>query len=47
MHYFTDKFSKIVKRWGLSTPSAPKSSNFVDLLKLRDVFQADYDEIEL
>jgi len=22
MHYFSDKFSKIAKRWGLSTPNA-------------------------
>jgi len=22
MHYFSNKFSKIIKRWGLSTPSA-------------------------
>jgi len=22
MHYFSDKFSKIAKRWGLSAPSA-------------------------
>jgi len=23
MHYFSNKFSKIAKRWGLSVPSAP------------------------
>jgi len=23
MHYFSNKFSKIAKRWGLSTSSAP------------------------
>jgi len=23
MHYFSDKFSKIAKRWKLSTPSTP------------------------
>jgi len=23
MHYFSNKFSKIAKRWGLSAPSAP------------------------
>jgi len=47
MHYFSNKFSKIGKRWGLSAPSA----HFYDL-KLRDlpkfvVYQTDYDEIEL
>jgi len=23
MHYFSNKFSKIAKHWGLSAPSAP------------------------
>jgi len=50
MHYFSNKFSKIAKRWGLSA-TAPLIFGFGDL-KLRDVaklyfFQADYDKIEL
>jgi len=23
MHYFSNKFSKLAKRWGLTAPSAP------------------------
>jgi len=29
MRYFSNKFSKIAKRWNLSVPSDPKSSNLV------------------
>jgi len=50
MHYFSNKFSKIAKRWELSTPSASLLFDTVDL-KLHDlkivVFQTDYGEIEL
>jgi len=35
MHYFSNKFSQIAKRWGLSAPSAP-IFGFGDL-NLRDV----------
>jgi len=31
MHYFSNKFSKIAKRWGLSAPSASLIFNIGDL----------------
>jgi len=31
MHYFSNKFSKIVRRWRLFTPSTPYTFNFGDL----------------
>jgi len=36
MHYFSNIFSKISKRWGLSSPQRPLISNIGDL-KLRDL----------
>jgi len=36
MHYFSNKFSKIGKRWGLSAPSASLTFNLGDL-KFRDL----------
>jgi len=36
MHYFSDKFSKIAKRWVLSAPQRPLIFDFGDL-KLRDL----------
>jgi len=50
MYYFSNKFSKIAKRWGLFAPSAfnlqywrPEVTWFGQIV----VFQADYDKIEL
>jgi len=49
-HYFSNKVSKIAKRWGLSAPSSlnlrfwwPEVTWCGQILS----FQADYDEIEL
>jgi len=42
MHYFSNKFSKIAKRWVLFAPQHPLIFNFGEL-KLRNY----YDEIEL
>jgi len=36
MHYFRNKFSKIVKRWGLSAP-APRDLRFFGDRKLHDL----------
>jgi len=50
MHYFSNKFSKIAKRWGLSAP-APLSLRFwwpeVKWCGQILFFQADYDEMKL
>jgi len=50
MYYFSNKFSKIAKRWGLCSPASlnlrfwwPKVAWFGQIV----VFQTDYDEIEL
>jgi len=36
MHYFSNKFSKTAKRWGLSAPQRPLIFNFGEL-KLRNL----------
>jgi len=36
MHYFSNKFSKIAKRWELSAPRRPSTFDFGDL-KLCDM----------
>jgi len=47
MHYFSNKFSKIAKRWGLSAPSASWPLILVTWSFVMVVFEADYDKIKL
>jgi len=50
MHYFSNKFSKIAKRWGYPTPVTLKLRFWwseVTWCGQIVFFQADYDEIEL
>jgi len=50
MHYFSKKFSKIAKHWGLSAPSAFYLQYWwpeVPWFDQKVVFEADYNEIEL
>jgi len=49
MRYFSNKFSKIAKHWGLFDPSASKPSILVTFAWFIQIvfFQTDYDEIEL
>jgi len=50
MHYFSDKFSKIAKRLGLSAPSAAYPSMLItwsSVIWPIVFFEADHDEIEL
>jgi len=50
MHYFSDKFSKISKRWGFPPP-VPLNLQYwwleVPWFDQIVVFEADYDKIEL